>query len=277
MNILDVSISSVTELSAERSIEVIRSLLRSECHYAKLSPSALTISNRLNISDGGIDAEIQVPNKITLPSDCIIKQNLTGIQIKTGTSFTPWTKGAIRKELLKKNSQIQPEVKRIIQQGGCYMLLCTGHDLTSKRRNDSRNLILNLLREFEIEVCIEQIEVLSASQIAEYAERYPKTASLLSVDPIQEAWLINEWQRDAHMSNTFEASPEQTKLIKQIRGGIQGETKHIRILGEAGLGKTRIVLESVKDPNIEPYVLYIQHGTQFVSNEALSSVIKVWV
>jgi len=273
-NILDVSISSVTELSAERSIEIVRALLRAECHYAKLSPSALTISSRLTAPDGGIDAEVKAPDEITLPSDCIIKQKLTGIQIKSGTSFTPWTESAIRGELLNKKGQIQPEVKRLIESKGSYMLICTGHDLTPERRNDSRQLISDVLTEVGIEGYYEQVEVLGASQIAEYAERYPRTASLLSFDPIQEAWLINEWQRDAHMSNTFEASSEQTQLIEQIREGILGKIKHIRILGEPGLGKTRVVLEAVKDSNIAPYVLYLQHGTQFGQTRLFRQLLK---
>jgi hypothetical protein len=47
------------------------------------------------------------------------------------------------------------------------------------------------------------VEVFGASQLAEFAERYPGTASLLTVDPIQEAWVLDEWRQDAHMANAF--------------------------------------------------------------------------
>ncbi|HCZ15736.1 MAG TPA: hypothetical protein DHV85_14345, partial [Candidatus Accumulibacter sp.] len=119
------------------------------------------------------------------------------------------------------------------------------------------------------------IEVLGASQLAEFAERYPGTASLLAVDPIQDAWVLDEWQRDAHMANAFETSPEQAQMIAHIRSALQGEAKHIRVLGEPGLGKTRIVLESVKDENIAPYVLYIQHGAQFGQSRLFRQLLKV--
>jgi len=273
-NLLEVPILSVTALTPERAVDVIRTILRSECAYAKLNPVVLTISSRLTIADGGIDADINVSAGATIPTDCIFKLGLTGFQIKSGTTFKPWTLSAIRSELLDSKGRLYSEVERLVQRGGRYTVICTGHDLTPKQRNDSRRQIATVLAELGFAGYDELIEVFGASQVVEFAERYPGTASLLAVDPIQEAWLIEEWQRDAHMANAFEASPEQSQMIDQIRTGLQGETKHIRVLGEPGLGKTRIVLESVKDANIAPYVLYIQHGSQFGQTKLFRQLLK---
>lgn len=273
-NLLDVPITSVTDITAERAVVVMRTILRSECGYAKLTPSVLTISSRLTVADGGIDAEINVPPGIMLPTDCIFQQGLTGFQIKSGTTFKPWTRSAIRSELLDSKGELCPEVERLIRRRGRYTLICTGHDLTPEQRNDSRQHIVLVLGEVGVEGYDDLVEVLGASQIAEFAERYPGTASLLVIDPIQEAWVLDEWQRDAHMANLFEASPEQDQLIAQIRAGLQKETKHFRILGEPGLGKTRIVLEAVKDVDIAPYVLYIQHGSQFGQTRLFRQLLK---
>jgi hypothetical protein len=250
-------------LTAERAVIVMRAIFRAECGYAKVSPTALTISARLTIADGGIDAEVNALAANPPPADCIFRSGLTGFQIKSGTTFKPWTQSAILGELMNSKGALSPEVERLVRRRGRYILLCTGHDLTPEQRNDSRQHINTVLTEAGFGGYEELIDVLGASQIAEFAERYPGTASLLSVDPIQEAWVLDEWQRDAHMTNVFETSPEQDELIGRIRSGLRGEKKHIRLLGEPGLGKTRIVLESVKDDNIAPYVLYIQHGSQF--------------
>ncbi|BCO11603.1 hypothetical protein GEOBRER4_n3726 [Citrifermentans bremense] len=252
----------------------MRTILRSECGYAKLPPAVLTISSRLTVADGGIDAEINIPSGIVLPNDCIFQQGLTGFQIKSGTTFKPWTPSAIRSELLNSKGELCPEVERLIRRRGRYTLVCTGHDLTPEQRNDSRHHITLVLAEVGVEGYEDLVEVFGASQIAEFAERYPGTASLLAIDPIQEAWVLDEWQRDAHMANFFEASPEQDQLIAQIRAGLQKETKHLRILGEPGLGKTRIVLEAVKDVDIAPYVLYIQHGSQFGQTRLFRQLLK---
>lgn len=270
----DVPISSVTTLSPEHAVVVIRAVLRAECNYAKINPIALTISDRLTIADGGIDAEVNPPPGHVVPADGIFRSRLTGFQIKSGTAFKPWTTGAIRGELLDSKGKLYSEVDRLFRRHGCYTLLCTGHDLTPKQRSDSRHQLAAVLAEVGFEIGEEQIEVLGASQIAEFAQRYPGVASLLISDPIQEAWVLEDWQRDTHMANAFEASPEQSQIIDRVRAGLAGESKHIRVLGEPGLGKTRIVLESVKDPNLAPSVLYIPHGSQFGQTKLFRQLLK---
>lgn len=262
-NLISIPVASVTALTAERAVEIMRALLRSECAYAKLSPSALTISSRLTTADGGIDAKIDASSESDVPSDCIFRPGLAGFQIKSGTAFKPWTKSSIRAELLNDRGDLCPEVERLVRRGGAYTLICTGHDLTPEQRNDSRDEIALVLMEMGFDKHGDLVDVIGASQLAEFAERYPGVASLLAIDPIQEAWVFEEWRHDAHMANAFEESPEQSRLIAQIRAGLMGETKHIRVLGDPGLGKTRIVLEAVKDENIAPYVLYIQNGALF--------------
>ena len=79
------------------------------------------------------------------------------------------------------------------------------------------------------------------------------------------------------MTNALEVSVEQEQTIERIRVGLRGEVKHIRILGEPGLGKTRIVLEAVKDPDLAPYVLYMQHGSMFGQTKLFRQLLKnVW-
>jgi len=273
-NLLDVPIASVTTLTPERAVVVLRAVLRSECSYAKLSPTALTISDRLTIADGGIDAEVNVPSELLIPTDCIFQPGLTGFQIKSGTNFKPWTSSAIRSELLDSKGNLYSEVERLCSRRGRYVLLCTGHDLTPEQRNDSRNQIAEVLAEAGFRGSDDQVEVLGASQVAEFAERYPGAASLLAIDPIQEALVLEEWQRDAHMANAFSPSPEQSQMIVRIQSGLRGEAKHIRVLGEPGLGKTRIVLEAVKDASISTYVLYIQHGSQFGQTKLFRQLLR---
>lgn len=269
----DVPISSIISLSPERSITLIRAILRAECGYAKLGPSALTISDRLMTPDGGIDAEVNTSH-VQIPEDCIFSPGITGFQIKSGTTFKPWTLNSIKAELLNKKGELCSEIERLIKRKGYYSIICTGHDLTPEQRNDAKALIVDILAEKGFKKLEAKVDVLGASQIAEFSERYPETASLLTADPVLEAWTLEEWQHDAHMTNAFEESTKQTEIISYIRAGLQGEAKHIRILGEAGLGKTRIVLESLKDETISPYVLYIRHGSQFGQTKLFRQLLK---
>ncbi len=239
-----------------------------------MPPDCLTISERISIADGGIDAEISVPLHHVLPSDSFYRPGLTGFQIKSGTTFKPWTASSVLKELVDAQGNLFGEVKRLLNRSGCYFLICLGHDLTPKQRNDSRKEIAKVFLNHGFPDYEPNVEVLGASQIVEYVERYPGTASMLSPDPIQEGWVVDEWQRDYHMTNSFAASAEQTTLITEIQSLLNGSVKHIRVLGDPGLGKTRIVLEALKDASIAPSALYIQHGSQFGQTGLFRQIIK---
>lgn len=261
--LISIPISSVVALSAERAVELMTRLLMAECAYARLNPAIVTISSRLTVADGGIDAEVDVAPDAKIPSDCFFSAGLTGIQLKTGSSFRPWTESSIRGELINNSGRLFPEVARLTEKRGRYVVVCTGHDLTPQQRNDACEQIASVLASVGVEGYSGLVDVFGASQLSVFAERYPGIAAMLTVDTIQEAWVLDEWDRDAHMANAFQPAAAQEDLIEQIRAGIDGDARHIRVLGEPGLGKTRMVLEALRAPHIAPSVLYICHGSKF--------------
>lgn len=272
--LVEIPIQAITSLTSADAVQVIRSTLRAECRYSQSSPAALTVSSRLTVADGGIDAEVSTEPGLAIPPDCLFQAGLTGFQIKSGTAFKPWTQSSIRAELLNSRGELYSEVERLVQRRGRYTLISTGHDLTPQQRNEARDQIQRVLAEVGYEAYEYLIDVLGASQLADFVERYPGVASSIITDPIQEALVLNEWQQDAHMSNSLQISKEQTELIDRIRSGLIGDEKHLRILGEPGLGKTRIVLEAVRDPNLAPYTLYIEHGSQFGQSKLFRQLLK---
>lgn len=143
--LVEIPIPAITSLTAEAAIKVIRSTLRAECQYSRLSPSALTLSSRLTVADGGIDAEVNTEPNFGVPSDCLFQAGLTGFQIKSGTSFKPWTSSSIRAELLNSKGELYSEVERLVQRRGRYTLICAGHDLTPEQRNEARDQIGSVL------------------------------------------------------------------------------------------------------------------------------------
>ncbi len=250
-------------------------ILKAESAYAKLNPAVVTISSRLTVADGGIDAEVEVSPDAHIPADCFFSAGLTGIQLKSGSSFKPWTESSIRNELINSAGTLFPEVARLAKKRGRYVFVCTGHDLTPQQRNDAREHIVSVLESAGVADYGSLIDVLGASQISHFAERYPGIAAFLTLDTIQEAWVFDEWVRDAHMANSFLPAPAQTDLIDQIRACIEGEAKHIRVLGEPGLGKTRIVLEALRQPHIAPSVLYLCHGSKFGQTALFRQLLRV--
>ena len=169
----------------------------------------------------------------------------------------------MRGELINSAGGLNDEVRRLTSARGRYIVLCTGHDLTARQRNDARSNIVKVLAEVGVSGYEGLVDVLGAGQIAEYAERYPGTAALLARDQILDGLTFDEWQQDSQLGNEFKGSPDQIRLIEEIRSEVLGGAKHIRVLGEPGIGKTRIVLEALKEERIAPTVLYFPHGSQF--------------
>lgn len=274
-SLFEVPLNSVISLTPENSVSVLRAVLRSECLYAKLSPSALTVSSRITVADGGIDALVDATAVSSVPADCIFGSGLTGFQIKSGVSFKPWTRSSIQAELIDSKGKVFSEVAELIRGGGTYILVCTGHDLTPEQRNKSKAEILGVLNGASVRAVPRQVQVLGASQIVDFIERYPGSRSLLADDLSEDFWTVAEWASDAHMSNQFAPSQEQSEVIDRVRAELRGGAKHIRILGEPGLGKTRAVLEAVSAPDLSPSVLYLQHGSEFGKSRLFKKIVRM--
>ncbi len=262
----------LSNLSAEATVTRFRELLQCEARYAGLRPDAITISANLNVSDGGIDA--QVDSTHSLPQDTFLKVGRNGFQLKTGTSFKPWQQSSLEKELLSKSGDLVSEVRRTLELDGYYLLICFGLDLTPQQRNDSQSLIAEIFAKAGFSDKSAQIEVFGQSQIASYFERYPSLRLSLMGGSDDDFLSVSEWSQHAHLSNQIELSEDQSQLINFLREKLQGETKHIRILGQPGIGKTRLVLEAVRSEEIAPGVLYVEHGSKFSQTKLFRELLR---
>lgn len=260
------------KLSADMAVNNFRELLYCEARYASIRPDSITISTNLNDPDGGIDAQFDWDG--ALPEDTFLRPGRIGFQIKTGTSFKPWQKQAVRKELLTPSGDLASEIRRTLEGGGHYFLICFGHDFSPEQRNNSRYHIAALLAEFGFNDISSRIEIFGQAQIAAYIERYPSLRlELLGIN--DEGFLsVKAWAKHDHMRNEFLPSEEQVKLVEQLQEHLRGNAKHLRVLGEPGIGKTRLVLESVRPDDIAPNTLYVQHGENFAKTALFREILR---
>ncbi len=259
-------------LTAIQAVETFRELLYCEARHARIRADAITISTRINDPDGGIDAQFNWSGD--LPTDTFLRSGRTGFQIKTGTSFKPWQQQAMKNELLTPTGELESEVRRTIRDGGTYSLLCFGHDFSPEQRNDIHSHIVGTLAEFGFGNVASRVEVFGQAQIAGYIQRYP-SLRLTLMDGIDDLFLsVEAWSQHAHMCNEFLPSEEQTKLMDQIREHLRGDTKHLRILGEPGIGKTRLILEAVRVEDISPDSIYVKHGEEFSKSGLFNEIIR---
>jgi len=259
-------------LSAETAVIRFRELLYCEARYVGLKPDAITISANLCVPDGGVDAQVEFTG--SLPPDTFFKLGRNGFQLKTGKSFKPWQVSSLKNELLMAAGELASEVRRTLEAGGHYVLICFGLDVTPEQRNDSRNQLVDLFEQFGFSDAGDRVDVFGQSQIAPYFDRYPALRLPLLGSTDDDFLSVSEWSQHAHMSNPLVLSDDQAKLVDLLREKLQGEIKHIRLLGEPGIGKTRLVLETVRIEEISSSVLYVQHGARFSQTKLFRELLR---
>ncbi len=83
------------------------------------------------------------------------------------------------------------------------------------------------------------------------------------------------WKLDASMLRQLNLGPEQQQLILDIRESLRGDTfRHVRLIGEPGLGKTRLVLEATAADDPAPAVVYVPHAEDFQKSLLFNALLK---
>jgi len=259
-------------LSPEAAVIHFRELLFCEAQYVGLRPDAVTISANLFVPDGGIDAQVEAD--CVLPEDTLLRPGRNGFQLKTGTSFKPWQKHSLEKELLSRSGELVSEVKQTLEVGGHYVLVCFGLDFTPKQRNNSKTMIAGLFSKHGFPAHDARIDILGQAQLKPYFDRYPSLLLSLMGGSDEDFLSVPEWSKHEHMSKALIPSEEQSKQISLLRERLKNGAKHLRVLGETGLGKTRLVLEAVRAEDIASNTIYVEHGERFSQTKLFRELLR---
>jgi len=285
-NILTADEQYLKQLDSQKSVELFRDLIWSEAHRFGMPPSKVTISLRTTVPDGGIDAEIDV-DFITLPSGGLFEKGRNSYQIKTGESFKPQNKTTIKKELFDKRSpsieNLALGVRSCLEESGKYVIVCFGLDLTPQERKKAINSLKDYLK-----VCgfkKPNVDVWSINNIKGFIHKYPAIVLQTNRTYDESFKTYEQWSNMEDMRVSFEAGEEQQKIIEDIRKQLRRNDaqSQIRVLGEAGVGKTRLVLEATNAIDLSPLVIYTLasefDGSRLMNvlmrNDALAAIVIV--
>ncbi len=247
----------LSALSAEDAILRFRDLLLAEAALLKIPVTSINVPDAVTTADGGIDASVHT--EVKLPTEGILSTAITRFQVKTGESFSAWQPAAIKKELFGDSpaakENLGPAVRTCMDSGGTYVLVCMGYDLVEKNVDDARGHL-----QAAFEACgytTPRVKVLGRGQIAALVDHHLGLVRHLMGSDFGGCRDHASWAKDQLMEQPFVADTQQTALIEQIRAALRGEdTRHIRLWGEPGIGKTRLTLEATKVDDLAPRVLY---------------------
>ncbi len=262
--------SELGQLDSTQGTSLFLRLLRCEAIANGLSPKDVVLSSNSNAPDGGIDAKVDNSPK----SNALLAKGSTYYQIKTGSGFKAWQPGALKKELFgKSRKRLGNAVKTCLEQNGTYALVTLGHDLLPYQHDDAVTHLKDLFR--SCGYADPKVAVYGQGQIAGELDKYPSLClDLIGLDD-SGFKSFEEWKDDAQMRVALQLGNEQEKFIKEIRAALQeNAVQHIRLIGEPGIGKTRLVLESVSDDDIAPSIVYVPSGEEFQKSKLFKELLK---
>ncbi len=274
-NIFMLDPALVGDLDVKDGTALLGSLLRCEATRLSLPLEHIVISSHTSAKDGGIDAKVG-----TVPADAaLLKRGGTYFQIKTGASFKPWLKAHLLKELFgsptakPSKARLGKEVKRCMDRKGHYTLVTLGHDLLPSQHSEAVDFLTEFFQKAGYKK--PRIGVLGQGQVVGLLANYPSLCldlKGLGQSPFQSRV---GWADRADMKGPVKVGQPQTRFIEELRSVWRGrDVQHMRVIGEPGIGKTRLVLEAASASDLAPCVIYVPHAEDFQKSELFNELLK---
>jgi hypothetical protein len=232
---------------------------------------------RINISDKGIDAEIS-DSSPTDHDDLLIRGG-TFFQIKAGTSAKPWQPAWVRRELFGKKANgtslddLGAAVRRCFESESRYVFVCFGVDMTSQQVHEARDNFVSSMEQCGF--VNPQVEIWGQGQIAPMFNSFPSL--VLEMNGIGQAGFQTHasWGMNDDMRRPLFLGPEEEGHVERIRECLLGsDIQHIRLIGEPGVGKTRIAFEATKTDELRPLVAYANSADEFLKTPIFQALLN---
>ena len=278
--IFTVTAEQIAALDAARAVELVADLLWAEARRLGFPTTHVHVSMRITVPDGGIDASVDTDGiDVDKWIDSFIPEVRTSLQIKTGGSFKPWQKGDIKDELFGKKNEpskanLGDSVRSCLDAKGVYVVVCTGTDPTEEERLQAEGH----LKEFFAQCGYPdaEFEVWGQSTLIGLLKPFPSLALKVNGNAKTHFQTHGVWSSQAEMSRPLKVGAKQqefqTAVQKELRRSDQ--PVHIRVRGEAGIGKTRLVLEATGAEDLRPLVLYFEGPSRLLDGELMTALLR---
>jgi hypothetical protein len=255
MGPLEIGFKHIENLNPEQLTLLLKKLLHLEADANNISKSAVDVSLKINVPDGGEDGRIQwegglekteyIPNRFTL------------FQCKS----QPMSKAKCKSEILiQRKKELKAKVKEVFDAKGTYVLFCHRPIKDKKSQIDGFREGLKIAGRDDWETA--DIKIYDAEKIADWVNKFPPTIIYVLecngryMVPGLQTW--KRWKGYKEYSNKYFTNDKLEGHLKTLRQNIEKD-RVVQIVGRSGLGKTRLVLEAFKpdenELNVEQNIL----------------------
>ncbi len=152
-------------------------------------------------------------------------------------------------------------------------MICFGRNLTPDEITKSETLLVGLLTSAGVRH--PKVKVWGISEIR--GLMYPFPSLVFDLKGFREGTFQSHacWSRNDDMEKTLVKSDDYDERLIAFADSIRNRSQawHIRIMNEAGAGKSRFVLEATRTSDIAPLVVYVSAG-QLLGSELLGRILQ---
>jgi hypothetical protein len=276
-NILTVFNEDLARPGPGEAVDLVRELLWAEARRIGLSTTEINVSADVSMPDGGIDASVQW-NASAIPSDAI-KPGRTSYQIKASGVFKPWDETHVKKELFGKKSpakvNLGESVRRCLEEKAAYVLVCTKCDLDEARHKKAIETLKKLFAQCGHKKA--KVEVWSQNTLVGLLQRFPSLRLKVNGRAHFRFQTHKSWTQQEEMTRAFKAGHPQLTVIENLRTELRAQQPaalHVRVGGDPGIGKTRLVHEVTRAEDLEPLVIYCATASSFKDSDLMNEILR---
>jgi hypothetical protein len=241
-SVFQVSPEQIRHLQDYQLRDLMQALLWAEAVRCNANRSQICVNQELKAGDEGCDGESPAHSE---PADWMPAQK-TCWQLKAGSAGEP---AKLKGEILKKIP------RATLADGGAYVVVAS-QAAGTKQVNDR----LAVLREEAASQGLptDKIRVYDCERLANWINQFPAVAARLAGLP-EGLFLLDDWEHQEQFTGKYHASAEVAKWIEDMQRGLDfgsGGIRHVHIVGQPGVGKTRLALEVGLAPHLGRVLVY---------------------
>lgn len=276
-SIFTVRNSDLERLTPEHAVELTRELLWVEARRIGLPTTSINATSWIDVPDGGVDATVE--GDASRLKSALIKPGRAAFQIKAGARFQPWNDSHIREALFGNKKTPNKEnlgagVKACLDSKGTYVLVCTKVDLPDAQQRKAVELLKKYFSDCGYSDA--KVEVWSQNKLIGFLQRFPSLSLKINEHEKAKFQAHISWSQQDDMKKAFKAGDQQKQFVSNLENELRrsDEAVHVRVVGEPGVGKTRLVLEGTAAHDLAPLVLYCDSATKFRDSELMNELLK---
>ncbi len=272
-SIFTVSNKDLERLSEREAVNIFAELLWAEANSIGIHKNLINVPSAITVADGGIDAEVQTV-AISVGQG-IIKEGLTRYQIKTG-DFSLGSERNIKSILFKDGTnELKPKVKSCLDNNGTLIVVLFGWDNPETEDNQLINKFLSCLTSNDPKYSNATIEIFQQNKLISFVKSFPSLALRINGRDKFRFQTHHSWSQEDNMRHELKMGEKQTNFVEDVAMEIRNskEAVHIRVIGEPGIGKTRLVLEATKADDLKPFMIYCD-AKEFKSSELMNEILR---